>query len=469
LTRFTRDCLHGKSRRLAIGRTKVAKFISENKLNSPRHFSQAGLECVEKLVVALASDLDEDARAVWARGILDAFAANEQDIQSMDEKKFTSLARTIGLLDKKTSAAMTTARLSSRSSWSNNSIDTLLSRMKSMALTRNEQTGKLIARLDAELVGRDLDWETCRTVSRAYAKAGDRRRAQLWTKRMYETILGSKKSRDESGLMSLYCLADDLYDRLLTRKGIGYNEYAAAVAERARQGSLGGAKPGSEGKQLLIACHSLDFLWGAPLQSAESQKIVRDALIDPEGVARVKVGKVLSWSYRNRGPDFKAWKKHLDDQLARKDLRGDARAAWLMIKAHCDAVRLEPVNPARGIPWLKQAVIAAESEPLRLAVVDELTAYLKQSNRPDLAMSFIESIKHQFSGKTLSRLETIVQTARRDHQAVQARNAANRASQAQGGRTGRATYYRMLLARAERSKDRASAERIKTAIAKLYE
>jgi hypothetical protein len=469
LTRFTRGCLLGKGGELAIGRKKVGRFISENKLNSSQNLANAGIECVRDLVVALVGDLGDDVRPIWAKNIQTAFAADEQAIKNMDVRRFTSLSQTIALLDKKAGAAMTATRLSASKSWSDASLETLLARMKSMASAKDKQNSKLLARLDATLVDRNLDWETCRTVSRAYSSVSDHRHAQTWTKRMYEAILGSKKSRDESGLMSLYCLADDLYDRGLTGRGIGYNEYAAEVAERARQGSLGGAKPGTGGKQLLIACHGLDFLWGKPLQSEEAQQIVRRALIDAEGVPRVKVGKILGWAYRSRSSEFNAWRQYVDGELAKSGLGTDARAAWLMVKAHTEAIRFAPVNPGRGTAWLKQAVIAAKSEPLRLAVVDELMAYFEQDKHPQAAARIIESIAHQFSAEAQVRLGKITQRAERARLNKQAQAAASRARHELVGRKGLARHFQTKLAQAEKRNDRKAIEQLKTAITKLHE
>ena len=244
LTRFVRDGLRGKTPKLAAARAKAARFISASKLNSPSGLKHAGVECAAGVVAALASDIAEEDRAVWVGNMLEAFGPSEQVLGKMEAGEFTSLTGAIGLLDRRTAASMTAARLSASESWTDSSVATLIARMKPLARAGDKNNSKLLARLDAVLVDRRLDWEACRTVHRAYANVGDYRRAQTWTKRMYEAILGSKKSLNESGLMSLYCVADDMHDRGLTRKGTGYNEYARGIVERARQGSLGGARPG---------------------------------------------------------------------------------------------------------------------------------------------------------------------------------------------------------------------------------
>ena len=212
----------------------------------------------------------------------------------------------------------------------------------------------------------------------------------------------------------------------------------------------------------------MDFLWSGPLQSKESQQIVRGALIDPQGVPRVKVGKILSWAYRYSGSDFRAWGQYVDAKLSKKGLGSDARAAWLMIEAHRRAISLDPANPARGLPLLQQALISARSEPSRLAVVDELTAYFEQARRPDLAVSLIKSVRSQFPEQALTRLDGIAKRAGLAHQVNQSREATNRSRNEHGRKSGLARYYRMMLARAERRKDQVAVRQFQTAIGKLY-
>jgi len=447
----------------------MARFISKNELNSTQHLANAGIASVGKLVEVLAGDLEADERTDWTKNILGAFATNERAVRGMDLKQLMSLSRTVGRLNREAGATISAKWLSARDSWSDASVASLTSLMKSMVLSKDPQKAKLIARIDASLVGRDLHWETARKVAWAYSSAGDGNRAQAWTKRTYQAILGSPEARAKAGPGGLNGVADDLYDFGLTVHGRGYNEYAVAVAQVARKGTLGGAKLGDAGRRFLVACHWLDSLWGKPLQSAESRRIVRGALIDPQGVPRVKVGKILAWAHRNRNSEFKKWTKYVDGELAKSGAGSDARAAWLMIKAHSAAIRPNTIYPSAGIRWLRQAVAAARSEPMRLAVVDELTDYFEQKKCPELAVSLIESIAEQFSGQALMRLRNVQQRARQAHEVNLARAAASRARQELATRRGRAGYYRKMLARAAKRNDQKAVAQLRTAIAKLHQ
>ncbi|MCP4378447.1 MAG: hypothetical protein GY794_20020, partial [bacterium] len=268
--------------------------------------------------------------------------------------------------------------------------------------------------------------------------------------------LGTKTARDQADMGTLKTVAIILSKAGLTGKNKGYPCFAEALASMARQG-----------KVKITLCDSAP-VYCMPLGTEATRQTVRDTLLDSTGRPRLGVGKLLGWTYRQAG-ELKTWKKYVNGKIDDDATGGDAKAIWLMIKAHDDSCRPGLVAPIVGIRSLKKAVTIAQSESVRLVVLDELTTYYIRKNRPGVAVEIIASIAQQFSDQGAVQLEAIKQRAQKVLEHKQAKDAASLARQKESHRKAEIEYCQKMLLRAEKRNDQETVTRLKAAIEKLQQ
>jgi hypothetical protein len=441
-------------------KTSLTALISTKHIPNTKTIQDAGLRAIAQLVEALGVGFSEDDEKAWIDGIRRAFASSNEMITALGSSQCTTLVNTLTALGDPNAGSLAMAWLASKgdANWTGKSLKEMTAAVMLAASAGDEKGAEMMDKLAATAMSGELKISEkltiCQTFSKAWGQMGKGAKAQQWAMTAYEIAVGTKAARDQADMGTLGMVARILSKSGLTGKDKGYPCFADALAGMARAGKVEVALC----KSAPIHCK--------PLGTAATRQTVRDTLLDSAGVPRLAVGKLLGWTYRTAG-EMETWKKYVDARIGDDSVTGDAKAIWLMIKAYDDSIRPRSVYPAAGIRSLKKAVMIAQSQPVRLVVLDELTTYFMRINRPGVAVDIIASIAQQFSGQAAVQLEEINQRARRVHKLKQARDAANLARQKKSHRKAEIRYCQKMLLRAKKRNDREAVTRLEAALAKL--
>ena len=100
-------------------------------------------------------------------------------------------------------------------------------------------------------------------------------------------------------------------------------------------------------------------------------------------------------------------REFLDKSLQNEELTGDQRATWLFARAYAEEVSIANLaRPGRGMPFLQQALAAAESNGYRFWAMQEIVTRLITVDRCHQAASLIKSMQGQFTDKAQQDLMT---------------------------------------------------------------
>ena len=184
--------------------------------------------------------------------------------------------------------------------------------------------------------------------------------------------------------------------------------------------------------------HSKDlFRWGstlARLVREDGQPLTvpvaqgEQWLLDSAGVSgggAAYMAQVLSRTFRGWGMR-QDWRDLVDERMEDPAIKGDVKAAWHLAAAYMDEDKEQGQWYWLG-GWrqLSTALSVAESEPVRLAVLQWMVTRRLQVQHFDEALSLIKSIERQFESKDavarLKNLEAVIAASRAHDAARQAR------------------------------------------------
>jgi hypothetical protein len=149
-----------------------------------------------------------------------------------------------------------------------------------------------------------------------------------------------------------------------------------------------------------------DQAWALLLASAPSRTVLTDCLLGADGLPRPRIAALLAWSSRN-AKALEPWASRVANGVRQAAEGSDAKATWLIAQAYVDEQMVRPGNEMPGavsdasirrFRALKQALGAAQSAPVRLAVVQELARYFRSRQRPGQGAELIGSLQGQFTG-----------------------------------------------------------------------
>ncbi|WP_428940627.1 hypothetical protein [Fontivita pretiosa] len=131
----------------------------------------------------------------------------------------------------------------------------------------------------------------------------------------------------------------------------------------------------------------------AQLRDYLSSKLVDEVT----GAAREVPAALLIWHYKEQ-ERFEEWLAILNQHL-QGPTEGDAKASWLLARAHAAMREVRLYTPLAGSQWISQAMATATSEPLRLRCVELLVLGHQRAAEFEQARSLLASLEQQFASE----------------------------------------------------------------------
>ncbi len=124
---------------------------------------------------------------------------------------------------------------------------------------------------------------------------------------------------------------------------------------------------------------------------------------EPDGSCNLRAARIAAFAHR-AGDRLTGWTQYLDGVLAREGLSGNTRVSWLLARAYAEelAERETPIVLA-GRTWLEEALENAESEPVKVRVIGEITAREAALGRGDAARALLDEHAQSVSAESRGR------------------------------------------------------------------
>lgn len=396
-------------------------------------------------------------QTAWGQRIVKAFAPQQEVLVQLQVGQLRMLVDAVGYLDRKQVPALVSSYLGNadrRAAVGSSQVARLLVTASSGDRAAMKQLmTDLDKEWDAAHSQKSLSWDECQVIAFAWESMGDAARFKKWAMAAYQAAVGSEAARaaaDQRMLMVTSYLLEKLGD---VGKGQGDASFASALAGLVQKGAV------------------KDDYWMDPLSLAmplgtkETRKTVEDQLLDAQGNVRLVVAKIMAWAYRKAGQE-KDWTKLVDGKIGTAS-SADQKAMWLVAKGFNESILPQKVEILRAKPHLDKALATAESADAKLAVLCELALYYREMSRPQLAVDMLDSVKQQFQGDQLARLELLQRQMKAEVEIAAARESRAKALGAAAADRSLLRYYQSRLELAQKSGDEAKAARLSRAIADL--
>jgi hypothetical protein len=392
----------------------LAATLHRQHLADPAAMRAMGFETWKRLLGALAPDLDPDTGKDWAGRIRLVFAGDDRAIQAMDPAALQSLADLLAGLDRescrqvlrswyagtqaKAAPPAVGIRLAATALW--REPFSVLGREDLPLLP--DQLAALLATWDPAT----LDLTLVLDGARMLWTAGEGEAARRWADAAHARAF-TKPQQHTTAFMTL--LATTLAEVGLARPDKDFPGFAQAVVA----GAAGGW-PDNTAED--------DQVWALLLASSPSRAALTGCLLDDQGMPRPRIAALLAWSSRN-AKALEPWATRVADGVRQAADGSDLKAMWLVAQAYVDEQQVRPGNEPVGTESdasirrfraLKLALVAANGESTRLAVVHEIARYFRSRHRPGQGTELIASIQGQFTGQqavAVARLRQDMQSA----------------------------------------------------------
>jgi len=252
---------------------------------------------------------------------------------------------------------------------------------------RYGKLGEVMAQVDPALAAAPLSADNMQAVSRLYLKVKDRAKARQWAQRAYDAALGDEASRLKSGSAGLLRIARLMDAVALTGKDKEYPEFASALVDLAGGGALQ--------RPTYFNCLESAVARGSMLLAPQCRQSLYPALVGEGGLVRCGVSETLAWAHQRSGTSS-AWWHYISSKIA--STSGDAEASWLLARAYAARAAAGGADPFAGKEWLTQALAAAESDEMRLYVVERIAMGYAFVCRKQKGESFLAGVESQFAG-----------------------------------------------------------------------
>lgn len=438
--------LRGRGETAAAARQRVGAYVLSTYLEGPET-AEVGCGLWRTLAAALGPDLPAEERAAWATALETTFAPDDAAIQALAYQQAWSLCRALQLLEQRGPASRLAAEWleAHQAEWSEVSPAHLI-RLTVTALGAGRDA-------DVSLL-EDMDeiWLTQVAsgglrgswwlIIQAWQQAGNRAKAQEWTRRAYAAMLAD----EDLDFGRLGWLAEILHRVKRIDGETDFTEYVQKLADMAEAGEV------PDG---LTWPH---YYWPALVLTSDAQReALTESLVDPAGAPRLGVARVLGWSYREVGRG-EQWNAFLATRIA--DSSGDAKALWLLARAYAERTAVMPPASLAGAQWLNEALATAEAEPLQLRIIAELANAHASAGHHDGALSLLDSVGGQFSGAGAARFVELRRGIEKHRQDYEERIAAHHAESAARREAITRRHLRRRLARARRRGDDEAVRRL---------
>jgi hypothetical protein len=377
--------LYGGQGACTKARNLIADRIEQAFLSIPEAIRRAGPQPWRLLGGALASDISESRRAACAKRILEAVQGETAVLTPAEARAWTSA---IAEWDRRTGGGLAVEWLRQhKPSWADIPTADLASVGLELHWSAKEEAVALVNELDALWTSRDarepLTLQECDEISQVWRRVGSTPRADEWLTKGYERTLKTVKTASDLG-----GIAFRMSESSLIGKGKGLTAFATALEEMARAGKFDDATVSAD-------------MMARPLGTAQTRDIVKNA-VDDKGRPRLALANIVAHAYARYG-GLEAWRSQLDKKLAEKNLDADTRALWLVARSFAAGVSSAAWpnwQPQLRLPWLSQALAAAQSEPVRLLVVEELVRVYRGLKEDRKALSLLQSTgSHRFRNR----------------------------------------------------------------------
>jgi hypothetical protein len=300
-----------------------------------------------------------------------------------------------------------------------------------------------------------LKWSDSRAIALVYLTAGQQQKAQEWATNAYQAGVGSEAARTDATLGTLDDIADVFVQAGLTGKGKGYPAFAQAIVSLIHK---------NVPVNIWIA-ERYSYMLGTP----EALQIVKNEFADAKGNPNLVAARVTTWGHANQ-QDLPAWRNLLQEKYQASAATGDQKAIWLMIQAHALAVSTSTgvmYSPLAGKDYLEEALSAAQSQSVKLMVIEDLANGYAGVEDFDAAIQMIQSVDNQFADAvakiTLKNLSIQIQkTKQKSAEALAAFHASSEAN----SRAEWLAELRNRLAAAQQVGDTQKAQRIEEILSK---
>ena len=187
---------------------------------------------------------------------------------------------------------------------------------------------------------------------------------------------------------------------------------------------------------------------------------------------RLAAAQILSWSSMYAGGRV-AWWKEVSAKIADPQADADTKAFWILVSGEIEETRYLETHPDADLDLrlkrasLDKALAAAQGEPMRILVLEEITAwYLSVHDGADGA-SLLASVSAQFSPAAQPQIKQMVQmlTAQQNYLNSQAQIASVKATNAI--QAAQLKNYQASLTRAQMDHNQNASTKIQTAMTAL--
>jgi hypothetical protein len=447
----------------AAARDRLWEHLRDTYLADKAATRSVGLAAWSELAGLVGEGLAPSARRAWADRLQAAYAEDARALGLLGAGDLAVLGRAVSRLDPDRAAAWRVEWIGARTTFEDDNVADALTVLRDALASAGtaQEKNALLEKAETALLAKDaaqpLSGQHLSAMVDVCASAGNRAKAQAWAMRAYQRAVGTPEARASVSLTGLLYLSWTLGDVGLLGKGRTYPDYAAAIVGAARRAGPGGPE-------------WWHWWWweplAAPIGPAEARTIAEADLLDARGRPDLMVARLLAWVHRASG-DLDAWRKSLDEKVA-ASADPDTKARWLLARASAEAlVGTRSANLLRSKQGLDAALAAAQSEPVRLTVVQELADYYRIVRAPSSGLAMLESIKHQFGSEAGRSIAAMEDRLRQQHEARQATESARRAAAETTLKRGRLGYYRKSLERVKARGDAKTAAKLETVIRDL--
>ncbi|MDY7011782.1 MAG: hypothetical protein SVV80_13675 [Planctomycetota bacterium] len=339
-------------------------------------------------VLCLGKDLSGEDRKLWAQRLREAFTGSPKDLVKLKTIQFWFMAYAVSTLDTSESPPMVLAWFNANKEKGFDSVSAHdLARIANAGWADRVVMAPVMNQFETIWLARHsqnpLDLVTFHYIIATWHGMGEKAKAQQWTLRAYETMLGADQAKASADAGTLKVLGRWLWDTGLTVKGKAYPAFADVLARLAREDKI-----------------PFDKWWryryyAAPLCTPEARQTLQAELTDAAGNPRTVVASILAIAYRE-ADEIDAWKTFVDKKMAEPGVVGDTRALWLLARAWAEAFLTHEPYPLYGRQWLEEVLDTTTSAALRIVAIEQLVLGYAAACKFDEGYKFLDSTAKRF-------------------------------------------------------------------------
>jgi hypothetical protein len=416
------------------------------------------------VVEELSDDLTESELRQWATKLGQVYESQSGPVEGRSAKDVLFAADVLAILNIRQGVSVTDEWIASDKTFEKSGVNEYMRILVFSMYGKNDEEKEALAREALKkLETRSMTTGDWVDVVWVFSQGGAAKESRKVLLRVYQITVGTEAARQKADPAELMKVSLLLFRGGMTGTGKGYRELAQAWAHAITSGSLTMARREAE-PHLIGAAWRQSFV-GRCFGTEKSRQPLLEVLVDSKGMPRLPAAKILSWSYV-RTKQKKQWIATLDAYLADAKT-DDARALWLMARAHVECLSFNGVSNRDGLRFVSKAFKVATSEPVRAMAVMELVSYQARLGHIENAVSMLSAVESQFSSELRASIIAERDALWRRHLNDQRGHTAAVMRTHTAAQESRIKYYQRQLRRATASGDTAKAERLEQQIESL--